>query len=98
MQRVLHVLFDERTGGPHRRILEINAGLCRAGFESLVVIPQGKTTFTDSLQAAQIPYWQLDLKRARQMRNPLVQARWLANILPGAQALASLIRKHQVKL
>jgi glycosyltransferase involved in cell wall biosynthesis len=94
---VLNVLYDERVGGPQRRVLQVAPQLRKRGLETVVVMPKGDPAFGSLLKQAQIPFHEIDLVRLRHTLNPLVHAGFLARFWPNVMALRRLIREHHIE-
>jgi len=98
MMKVLNVLFEERVGGPQRRVLQVARELCARGVLTIVTIPRGDRRFANLLRDAEIPFEELDLVRLRKVWNPAIHATFIARFWQNVMELRRLIRRHQVQV
>ena len=62
--RVANITEEGRYGGPHKRIMEVAAGLKERGFETTVVFPeQDSQPYQEKLRESQVPFQTLSLHR-----------------------------------
>ncbi|MFW6116915.1 MAG: glycosyltransferase, partial [bacterium] len=94
---VLNVLFDERLGGPQKRVLQVAREL-QHSIRTIVVIPTGKDEFAQLLLESGIPVRRMPLKRLRDTRDLRVHIEWLARFWPNVCQLASIIRREHVDI
>ena len=57
--KVLHIIPDERLGGPQLRVLQMAKHLKEDGFITIVAMPEGDKTFADLLNEYDIPCYQI---------------------------------------
>ena len=96
--RVLNVLFEERFGGPQKRVLEVARGLRPYGVETTVALPCGGEHFPQLLRREGIGCYEMDLVRPRGTRNPMVHARFARLFWPNVLELRRLIRRQRIDL
>lgn len=96
--RVLNVLYDERVGGPQRRVLQVAQRLATSGFETHVVMPKGDPLFSSLLREASIPFYELDLVRLRDTLLPTAHLRYAARFWPNLKKLRDIIRQYDIDI
>jgi len=95
---VLNVLYDERVGGPQLRVLQVAQRLRGNGIETHVVFPKGDRRFAEMLEAARIPFHELDLVRLRDTLHPATHLEYAARFWPTVRAIQCLIREHNIQI
>ncbi|MBA7541926.1 D-inositol-3-phosphate glycosyltransferase [subsurface metagenome] len=97
--KVLHIIPDERLGGPQQRVLQVAKRLKEEGFISIVAMPEGDKTFANLLDESDIPYYQVkNFKRLQPTLNPLVHIKWLLFFIPGMLSLTGLMKGNKVNI
>jgi len=96
---ILHVIPDERLGGPQQRILQVAKRLEEHGFSSIVVMPEGNKTFASLLNESRIPNYQVkNFRRIQPTLNLISHIKWLLFFIPGVLSLVRLIRRNKVNI
>jgi glycosyltransferase involved in cell wall biosynthesis len=97
--RILHIVGDERLGGPQWRTLELAKRLKEDGFFTIVAMPEGEKTFANLLDATGIPHYQIrSFKRLPSSLNPLTVLVWFLYFIPGVVSVTRLIRRNRVDI
>jgi glycosyltransferase involved in cell wall biosynthesis len=96
--RVLNVLFDERVGGPQRRVMQVAQRIAARGFETHVVIPKGHPLFRSLLRDAGIPYHEMNLVRPRDTFLPAAHLRYAARFWRNVKRLREIIREDHIQI
>lgn len=96
--KILHVITDERLGGPQRRVLQVARHLKEKGFINIVAIPQGDMTFADLLHENGIPCYQVRNFKRLPGLSPHTVLTWLFYFVPGIVSLRRLIKRENVDI
>ncbi len=96
MIRVMNVLFDERLGGPQLRVEAVAMRLRQRHIETVVVMPQGDSTYSRRLAEHGIPHRVIPLRRVRKSRHPRDHLAWLLDFIPSIIRLRRLIRELDI--
>ena len=97
--RVLHVIPDERIGGPQLQTLQVASGFKRDVFINSIAMPAGDKTFTRLLDEAGIPYYQVsNFKRLPRISNLSGIVKWFFYFIPCIVSLVKLIRRNKVDI
>jgi glycosyltransferase involved in cell wall biosynthesis len=94
--RLLSVIHYPFFGGPQNQALRLAAPLAARGVETTVVLPREPGNASDRLRAAGLEVVQLPLHRLRAKPDPMLQARFLADMPGEVAALRRLIRQRSV--
>jgi len=96
---ILHVIPDERLGGPQQLVLQVAKRLKERGFRSMVAMPKGDKTFASLLNEAGIQYYQVkNFKRIQPTLNPIVHVKCFFFFIPCVVSLVRLIRRNKVNI
>lgn len=96
---ILHIIPDERLGGPQWRSLQVAKHLKDDGFVSIVATPEGDKTFANLLNECDIPCYQI--KNFKKLRSPLnlgAHLVWLLFFIPSMISLIRLIKRNRVTI
>lgn len=96
---ILHIIPEERFGGPAKRTLEVARQLKEYGFVSIVAMPEGDKTFARLLNEADILYYQVkSFKRLPPNLSPFSLLNWFFNFIPGIVSLVRIIKRDKVDI
>jgi len=96
---ILHIVPDERFGGPQGRVLQVAKHLKTEGFVTIVAMPEGDKTFANMLMDSDIPYYQVrNFRRLHPATNLGANLTWLLYSIPGTISLVRLIRRNKVDI
>ena len=80
--RILNVLFDDRYGGPPKRVLQVAEKLSERGVRTALCLPTGSGNAAGVAREAGMPVSRIDFERVPRPSDPGRVARWLVR-LPG---------------
>ncbi|MQA92879.1 MAG: glycosyltransferase [Gemmatimonas sp.] len=92
--RVVNFLFDDRFGGPHRRVLEVAGKLSPRGIETVVSLPAGEGNAASILAAAGIAVRRVPTERIPKPRNPLRLLRWMLTFPRDVYRFSALLKQE----
>jgi glycosyltransferase involved in cell wall biosynthesis len=78
--RVLNVVFEDRIGGPTRRIVNVGRQLSGYGVETVLCLPEGAGNAADYARESGIPVRRLDFERIPRPTDPRRVLRWMASV------------------
>lgn len=79
---VLNILFDDRYGGPQKRVLQVAESLAERGVQTTLCLPEGKGNTASIALEAGVDVLRVSFGRIPRPREPANVARWLSR-LPG---------------
>ena len=74
--RVVNLLFDDRYGGPQKRVLEVARELADVGIETIMCLPHGDGNAAEIARDAGVPVRRVRMERVPNPRQFLRVARW----------------------
>src|SRR5215207_2518760 len=78
--RVLNVVFEDRIGGPTRRIVKVGGRLSDYGVETVLCLPDGTGNAADYARKSGISVRRLDFERIPRPTDPRRVLRWMASV------------------
>ena len=94
--RVLSIIHYPVFGGPHNRNSIVIPLLERVGVETTMLLPDEQGNAAERLRNAGVDVIQLPIDRLRLSRNPMVYARFFANLWPNVRQIRRLIRERRI--
>lgn len=79
---VVNVLFDDRYGGPQKRVIEVAGGLSGHGVQTILCLPAGDGNAADVAREAGVPVVRIDFERVPRPGDLKRVLRWAVR-LPG---------------
>ena len=76
--RVLNIVFEDRLGGPTRRIVNVGKRLSDYGVETVLCLPEGRGNAADYARECGIPVRRLGFERIPRPSDPRRILRWMA--------------------
>lgn len=96
---ILHIIPDERFGGPQQRTLQVAKCLKEDDFISIIAMPKGDKTFTNLLDDSGILHYQIkNFKKLPNLSNSLSVLSWLFHFIPSIFSLRSLIKRNKINI
>ena len=95
--RILQVIAEDRTGGPHTIISNVAKALRPLGIETVVAMPEGTGDFADRLSQDGVPFYRIrGMLRPRGALQPAHNMAWLAYLLTSVGALRRIIENGNI--
>lgn len=91
--RVCNILFDDRIGGPQRRVVSVASLLKRSGFETILIVPQGSGDAPTLAAENGIDSRRVSLTRPTGLRSGLGVLRYGASIAGDANRFRRLFKE-----
>src|SRR5215207_9067751 len=92
--RVLNVVFEDRIGGPTRRIVKVGKRLSNYGVETVLCLPDGKGNAAEYASECGVPVRRLDFERIPRPTDPKRVLRWTALARRDVLRFARLFREE----
>lgn len=96
--RVLNVVFEDRIGGPVRRIVRVGARLSLEGVDTVLCLPAGNGNGESYARECGIPVRRLKFERIPRPSDPIRVMRWLAYAPRDVWRFIRLFRKERAEV
>lgn len=93
--RVLNVVFEDRIGGPVRRIVRVGERLSEQGVETVLCLPAGTGNGEDYARECGIPVRRLEYERIPRPSDPKRVLRWLTRAPRDILRFVRLFRRER---
>jgi len=98
MLHVLNALFDDRFGGPQKRVIDVGERLRWKGVKTLLLVPKGGGNVIDIAVMKGLEYVRVPLKRIPKAKEIIMQAAWFLWLPVDVLKVISVIRNREIDL
>ncbi len=98
MLRVLNALFDDRFGGPQKRVLEVAEKLKGADMETILLLPEGNGNTSEIAVVKGIDIVRIPFRKMPKPKQITRVLRWLMALPKDVYLISKVIRDKQVDI
>jgi glycosyltransferase involved in cell wall biosynthesis len=98
MGKILSIIHQSVFGGPHNNMLQINEGLAKKGWETLILLPDEPGPAADRLRAGNVQVIQIPLHRLRKSIDLKLQLSFIRNLDAEMAHIQQVIRENKINV
>jgi len=98
MTRVLNVLFDDRYGGPQKRVIDVGAKLKACGVETILLLPEGNGNAFGKAEEKGVKATRVPFNRMPKPKDILSVLRWLFLLPRDVWVISRVIKNNRINL